>query len=255
MKRLKDIFLMAKRTVSDPAGMALEFMTPGAGFGGPLAIYLTYCAAYTFFLYIKPTSFPADFSETALEFSGKPYAWLFTVQASFELAFNGAFCVLFAAFTGFLKDGRLAFKFLAGCAACGAYAAAAFYFKAEPLFALPFLAVAGIAAYAGVRTQGTATAAFFRFALAVNTTMLLCLPVSALAAVLRNEPLYAAVEYAGAIWMMVLTMKAAKAVFGGATARAALALLFSIITAITSFYILKSLGVIPPAIFRFMMFM
>ena len=255
MKRLKDIFLMAKRTVSDPAGMALEFMTPGAGFGGPLAIYLTYCAAYTFFLYIKPTSFPADFSETALEFSGKPYAWLFTVQASFELAFNGAFCVLFAAFTGFLKDGRLAFKFLAGCAACGAYAAAAFYYKAEPVYALPFLAATGVAAYAGIRAKKTGALAFLRFSLAANAAMVICLPASLLAAFTRNETLYTTAEFAGGIWLMVLIIKAAKTIFGGTMVRSTLTLLFSMIAAVLSFYMLKNLGIIPSSVFRFMMFM
>jgi hypothetical protein len=230
-------------------------MAEGSGFGGPLAVYFGYCAAYALFLYMKPVDFPADFSETAREFSGRSYAWLFAVQASFGLAFDGAFCVLFAAFAGFIKNGRLALKFLSGCAICGVYAAAALYFKAEPIFALPFLAAAVAATYAGIRASRSATTAFFRFSLTVNSALLICLPVSVLAAVLRNETLFTAVETAGGIWMMVLTIKAAKAIFGPTTVRAALALAFSMIAAIFSFYILKNLGIIPHAVFRFMMFM
>ena len=255
MKRISNIFTLAKKTVLDPAGTAVDFTAPGAGLGGPLAIYLVYCAAYALFIYIKPIDFPADFSETAREFSGKPYVWLFSVQAFFELAFTGAFCALFAAFAGFLKNGRLAFKFLSGVAICGVYAAAALYFKTEPLFTLLLLAPAGAAAYAGFRAKKTITAAFFRFSLAVNAAMILCLPASALAAALRNEKLYITVEAAGGIWLTILTIKAAKAVFGGTTVRVVLALLFSMVSAVFSFYMLKNIGLIPPAIFRFMMFM
>ncbi|MFA6434651.1 MAG: hypothetical protein WCW52_08145 [Elusimicrobiales bacterium] len=255
MRKLKTYFDLAKRTITDPAGAAGEFMAPGAGSGGPLAVYLAYCAAYALFLYIKPADFPSEFSEAAGEFSGKPYIWLFAVQAFFELAFTAAFCALFAAFAGFLKEGRPAFKFLSGCAACGAYAAAAFYSRTEPKFAPPLLAAAGAAAYAGVRAARPAAAAFFRFSLAVNAAMLLCLPVYALAAALRSETLYTAAEAAGGLWLIVLTVKASKAVFGGTTARAALTLLFSMLTAVFSFYMLKNLDLIPAEIFRFMMFM
>lgn len=255
MKRFKNILLMTKKILIDPAGAAVDFMTPGAGYGGPLTVYFIYCAGYALFLYIKPANFPADFSEAALEFSGKPYAWIFAVQAFLDLAFNCVFCALFAAFAAFLRDGRLAFRFLTGCAACGAYAAAAFYFKSEPLFALPFLVAAVAAAYAGVRAKKTATAAFFRFSLAVSAAMLLCLPASSLAVALHNEALFTAVEYAGGIWMLVLTIKAAKAVFGVSTARVTLALLFSMIAAVSTFYILKNLGIIPSSFFRFIMFM
>ena len=81
------------------------------------------------------------------------------------------------------------------------------------------------------------------------------LPVVALATALRNEPLFTAAECAGGLWMMILTIKAARTFFGGTTARLTPALLFALLAAMSSFYILKNLGVIPPAIFRFIMFM
>jgi len=255
MNRFKNILLMAKKTLTDPAGAAADFMAPGTGFGGPLAVYFAYCAAYALFLYIKPIDFPADFSETAGEFSGKSYAWLLTVHSFLDLTFSCALCALFAAFAGFMKDGRLIFRLLCGCAACGAYAAAAFYYKAEPLFVLPFLAAAGAAAYAGVRAKKTETFAFFRFSLAVNAAMLICLPASLLAAVMRNETLYTAAESAGGIWLMVLIIKAAKTIFGGTMVRLTLTLLFSMAAAVLSFYALKNIGIIPSSVFRFMMFM
>ena len=85
--------------------------------------------------------------------------------------------------------------------------------------------------------------------------ILICLPAYILAAALRSETLYTAAEAVSGIWLAILTVKAGKAIFGGTTARAALALVFSMIAAVTSFYILKNLGLIPPSIFRFLMFM
>ena len=255
MKRFKHILPMTKKVLTDPAGAAGDFAAPGAGSGGPLAVYFIYCAAYALFLYMKPAGFPAEFSEAAREFSGSSYPWLFSVLASFELAFTAVFCVFFAVIAGFLREGRLALKFLSGCAACGSYAAAAFYFKAEPLFSLFFPAAAGTAAYAGVRAKKASTAAFFRFSLTVNAAILLCLPVYALATALRNETFYTAAEAAGGIWMAVLTIKAARTLFGVTTVRAALALVFSLIAAICSFYMLKNLGLIPSAVFRFLLYM
>ncbi|MEI7481281.1 MAG: hypothetical protein WCK75_02915 [Elusimicrobiota bacterium] len=246
---------MAKKTLTDPAGAAADFMAPGAGFGDPLAVYFAYCAAYALLLYIKPVDFPSDFSETAREFSGKSYAWLLAVHSFLDLAFSCTLCAIFATFAGFMKDGRLIFRLLCGCAVCGAYAAAAFYYKAEPLFALPFLTAAGAAAYAGVRAKTKEALAFFRFSLVANAAMLICLPASLLAAITRNETLYTAAEFAGGIWLMVLIIKAAKAIFGGTTVRSTLTLLFSMTAAVLSFYTLKNLGIIPSSVFRFMMFM
>ncbi len=255
MKRFKSVLLLAKKVLTDPAGAAADFMTPGAGFGGPLAVYFVYCAAYALFLYIKPTDFPAEFSETAGEFSGKSYAWLLGVHSFLDLAFSCALCALFAAFAGFINKGRLIFRLLCGCAACGAYAAAAFYYKAEPVYALPFLAATGVAAYAGIRAKKTGALAFLRFSLAANAAMVICLPASLLAAFTRNETLYTAAEFAGGIWLMVLIIKAAKTIFGGTMVRSTLTLLFSMIAAVLSFYMLKNLGIIPSSVFRFMMFM
>ena len=255
MKKIKDILLLVKKTLLHPAEAAAGFMSQEAGFRGPLCVYFAYCAAYAFFIYFKPADFPADFSETAKEFAGRSYLWLFSVQASFELAFTGVFCALFAAFAGFLKEGRLAFKFVSSFAACGAYAAASFYFKAEPLFALPFMAAAGAASYVAVRLKKSAAPALLRFSLTANAAILLCLPVYLLAAVLRNETLYTIAQGVSGVWLAILTIKAAKTIFGGTTARAALALVFSMTAAVSSFYILKNLGLIPPSIFRYLMFM
>lgn len=247
--------LLAKKTILRPGETAADFMEPGAGSGGPLCVFLVCCAAGALFLYLKPVDFPADFSETAGEFAGRPWLWFFFTHTSLELAFTAAFCAFFPAFAALLHGGRPALKFLSGFAACGAYAAAAFYFKAEPLFALPFLAAAGAAAYAGIRAQKTAAAAFFRFSLAANAALLLCLPVSVIGTALRSETLFTAAEAAGGIWLMVMTIKAARAIFGATAARASLALMFSMAASVLSFYILKNIGLIPPAIFRFMMFM
>jgi len=255
MKRLKEIFFLAKKTVLDPSGAAADFMAPGAGLGGPLAVYLVYCAVYALFLYVKPVGFPAEFSQAGLEFSGRSYAWFFALLTVSELIFTGVFCAVFAAFSNLMKDGRPAFRFFLGCLICGIYAAAAFYFRSAPLFSLPFLAAAIAAAGAGVRAQKAAAAAFLKFSLSCNAVILICLPVSFLAAALRSETLYLAAETAAGLWLTVLVIKAAKTVFGGTIARTAPVLLFSFLISVLSFYILKNLGVIPPEIFKFMLFM
>ncbi|HBB66578.1 MAG: hypothetical protein A2X28_05300 [Elusimicrobia bacterium GWA2_56_46] len=255
MKKLKDIFLLARKTVLDPSGAAADLLAPGAGLGGPLAIYLVYCAAYALFLYMKPADFPAELAQAGLEFSGRSYAWFFSVLTASELVFTGVFCAVFSAFSGLMKDGRLAFRFFLGCLICGSCAAAAFHFRSAPLFSLPFLAAVIAAAGAGVYAQKAAAAAFFRFSLSCNAVVLICLPVSFLAAALRSETLYLAAEAAAGLWLTVLVIKAAKILFGGTIARIAPVLLFSFLTSILSFYVLRNLGVITPEIFKFMLFM
>jgi len=255
MKKLKEILLLVKKTLTEPSAAAADFMSQGKGFGGPMSVYFAYCAAYALFIYFKPADFPADFSETAREFSGRSYLWLFSVQAFFELAFTVIFCALFPVFAGFFKEGRLAYKFLSSLAVCCAYAAASFYFRAEPLFTLPFLAAACAAAYAGARRKKNAAQALFRFSLTVNAAVIFCLPAYILAAILRSETFYTAAQALSGIWLTILTIKAARTLFGGTAARSALALIFSMTAAVSSFYILKNLGLVPPSIFRFMMFM
>ena len=267
MRKLRDIFLLAKKTVTDPAGAAAELSAPGYGLGRPLAIYLASCAAYALLLYIKPAGFPADLAEAAAEFSGWSYARLFAVHTSSELAFTAAFCAAFTGFsglmTGTMPEGeklargrrRPVFSFLSGCAACGIYAAAAFYFKRSPLPALPFLFIALAAGYLAIRRNTPAALAFFRFTLSAGTAELICLPACFLAVRLRSEQLFIVTALAAALWTLALTIKAAKFIFGGTAVRAALAMLFAAPAVTISFYILKNIGVIPAEIFRFMIFM
>ncbi len=267
MRKIKDIFMLARKTLLDPAGAAAEFSAPGAGSGGPLTIYLASCAAYALLLYTKPAAFPADLAEAAAEFSGWSYARLLIVHTGSELVFTAAFCAAFTGFSGFMtgnrQDGgglirgerRLIFSFLSGCAACVIYAAAAFYFKRSPLLALPFLFIALAAGYRAVRHRTRTALAFFRFTLAAGAAELICLPACFLAVHFRSEQLFIVTALAAALWTMALTIKAAKFLFGGTAVRAALAMLFAAAAVIISFYILKNLGAIPAEIFRFIMFM
>jgi hypothetical protein len=267
MRKLNDIFLLAKKTVTDPAGAAAGLSAPGAGSGGPLVIYLASCAAYALLLYTKPSGFPADLAEAAAEFSGRSYAWLLTVHTCSGLAFTAAFCAAFAFFSGFMTGTRqegsrlipggriLIFRFMSGCAACGIYAAAAFYFKRSPLLALPFLLIALAAGGIAVSRSARPALAFFRFTLAAGAAELICLPACFLAVRLRSEQLFIVTALAGALWTMVLSIKAAKFLFGGTAVRAALSMLFAAAAVMISFYILKNIGVIPAGIFRFLMFM
>lgn len=252
---MNDILRLVKRTVLDPAGTAAELAAPGAGNTAPLAVYFVYCAVYSLFLYLKPADFPSDLAEISREFSAWPYYRLLAARAAADLAFTACLCAFFSGTARFLAGGRLALKFLSGCALCAAGAAAAFAFKDSAAASFALLAAAAAAAFLSVRKDPAGTAAFFRFSLLASCAHLACLPLSFLAAGLRSEPLFLAAEFAGAVWLLVLTVKAAGALFGGAAARSVLALLFSSAASAAVFYLLKNLGAIPGGMFRFMLFM
>ncbi len=120
---------------------------------------------------------------------------------------------------------------------------------------LPFLLIALAAGGTAVARSAQDTLAFFRFTLASGAAGLICLPACFLAVRIGSEQLFIVATLAAALWTMVLTIKAARFLFGGTAVRAALAMLFAAAAVIISFYILRNLGAIPAEIFRFMLFM
>jgi len=150
---------------------------------------------------------------------------------------------------------RLALSILSAFAACGALAAAAILFRNSPAASLALLLALTAASWRPAAAAGPRAAAFFRFALAVSAAELICLPAAFLAAGLRSEELFITAALLSAVWTLYLTAAAARSLFGGTAVRAALALLLSAAAAGLSLYALKNIGVLPPEIFRFAMFM
>ena len=256
MKKVIDTLLLAKRTVTDPAGAAAALSAPGASYSGPLAIFLVSGAMYALLLFAKPDGFPAELAEAAAEFSDKSYLWLFLANAFSTLAFTAVLCAVFPLFHFFLAaDRKVFFGLLAGSAVCGIYAAAAFYSKRYPALASPVLLALFPAAYiASGRRVGTA-AAFFRFILSASAVELICAPVSLVAAAIRSEQLFLLTIFASALWTLVLILKAVRALYGATVVRAFISLTFSTAASALSFYFLKNLGLVPGSFFRFMLLM